>query len=80
MGVTCVDCHDNKTMDNRISRWTLTNGLTAIGKDPKALTRQEKRSLVCGQCHVTYVIPKDKDMKSIGVFFPWQGSKKATSR
>jgi nitrite reductase (cytochrome c-552) len=75
MGVTCIDCHDNKTMDNKLSRWTLTNGLTAIGKDPKALTRQEKRSLVCGQCHVTYVVKKDKDMKSIDVFFPWQGSK-----
>ena len=49
--------------------------MTAIGKDPKALTRQEKRSLVCGQCHVTYVVKKDKDMKSIDVFFPWQGSK-----
>jgi nitrite reductase (cytochrome c-552) len=33
------------------------------------------RTLVCAQCHVTYVIPKDKDMKSVGVFFPWQGSK-----
>jgi nitrite reductase (cytochrome c-552) len=30
---------------------------------------------VCGQCHVTYVIPKDKEMKSVGLFFPWQGSK-----
>ena len=75
MGVTCIDCHDNKTMDNKLSRWTLTNGLTAIGKDPKQLTRQEKRSLVCGQCHVTYVVKKDKAMKSIDVFFPWQGSK-----
>jgi len=75
MGVTCIDCHDNKTMDNKLSRWTLIDGLTAIGKDPKQLTRQEKRSLVCGQCHVTYVVKKDKDMKSIAVFFPWQGSK-----
>ena len=30
---------------------------------------------MCAQCHVTYVIPKDKEMKSVGVFFPWQGSK-----
>ena len=46
-----------------------------MGKDPATATRQEKRSLVCAQCHVTYVIPKDKEMKSVGVFFPWQGSK-----
>src|SRR5574340_354408 len=33
------------------------------------------RSLVCAQCHVTYDITKDKEMKSGGVFFPWQGSR-----
>ena len=33
------------------------------------------RSLVCAQCHVTYIIPKDEEMKSTAVFFPWQGSK-----
>jgi nitrite reductase (cytochrome c-552) len=75
MGVMCIDCHDNKTMDLKFSRWTLDKALTDIGKDPKTATRQEKRSLVCAQCHVTYIIRKDKDMKSIDVFFPWQGSK-----
>ena len=33
------------------------------------------RSLVCAQCHVTYIIPKDAQNKSVDVFFPWQGSK-----
>ncbi len=75
MGVMCIDCHDNKTMDLKLSRWTLNKALTEIGKDPNTLTRQEKRSLACAQCHVTYVIKKDKDMKSVDVFFPWQGSK-----
>jgi nitrite reductase (cytochrome c-552) len=75
MGVMCIDCHDNKTMDLTLSRWTLTKALNDLGKDPKTATRQEKRSLVCAQCHVTYVIRKDKDMKSVDVFFPWQGSK-----
>jgi nitrite reductase (cytochrome c-552) len=75
MGVACIDCHDNKTMDLKLSRWTLDKALKDMGKDPNTLTRQEKRSLVCAQCHVSYIIPKDKEMKSIGVFFPWQGSK-----
>lgn len=75
MGVMCIDCHDNKSMDLKFSRWTLKKALTDIGKDPAAATRQEKRSLVCAQCHVTYVIRKDQDMKSTDVFFPWQGSK-----
>jgi nitrite reductase (cytochrome c-552) len=38
------------------------------------MTRQEMRTLVCAQCHVTYSIPKDQAMKSTDVFFPWQGS------
>ncbi len=74
-GVMCLDCHDNKTMDLKFSRWTLIKALKDIGKDPASVTRQEKRSLVCAQCHVTYVIKKDPQMKSVDVFFPWQGSK-----
>jgi nitrite reductase (cytochrome c-552) len=74
-GVMCIDCHNNKTMDLQLSRWTLIQGLKDIGKDPTTLGRQEMRTLVCAQCHVSYVIKKDADMKSIDVFFPWQGSK-----
>ena len=75
MGVMCIDCHDNKTMDLKFSRWTLDKALKDMGFDPATATRQEKRSLVCAQCHVTYIVHKDKEMKSIDVFFPWQGSK-----
>jgi nitrite reductase (cytochrome c-552) len=38
------------------------------------LTRQQMRSLVCAQCHVTYNIPKNENNESVGVFFPWQNS------
>lgn len=75
MGVMCIDCHDNKTMDLKFSRWTFDKALKDMGFDPATATRQEKRSLVCAQCHVTYIIPKDQEMKSVSVFFPWQGSK-----
>ena len=75
LGVACIDCHSNADMSLRISRdFTLGQALRDMGKDPAKLTRQEMRSLVCAQCHVTYNITKDKDMKSVGVFFPWQGS------
>jgi nitrite reductase (cytochrome c-552) len=46
-----------------------------MGVDPQKLTRQEMRSIVCAQCHVTYDIIKDQEMKSVGLFFPWQGSR-----
>ena len=75
LGVACIDCHDNKDMSLKISRgFTLGAALKAMNVDESKLTRQDKRSLVCGQCHVTYNIPKDKDMASVGLFFPWQGS------
>jgi nitrite reductase (cytochrome c-552) len=75
LGVACISCHDNKTQDLRISQPYLNKALADMGKDATALTRQEKRSLVCAQCHVTYVVPKDEKMASIDLFFPWQKSK-----
>lgn len=75
LGVACTDCHNNKDMGLKLSRWTLGKALSDMGVDSEKVTRQEARSLVCAQCHVTYVIPKDQDMKSTAVFFPWQGSR-----
>ncbi len=76
LGVSCIDCHDNNDMTLRLSRgFTLVKALKDMGVQPEDLTHQQMRSMVCAQCHVTYVVTKDKDMKSTGVFFPWQGSK-----
>lgn len=75
LGVACIDCHDNKDMTLRISRgFTLVKGLETMGVDPAKLTRQQMRTVVCAQCHVTYNIPKDKENQSVGLYFPWQGS------
>ncbi|TGU72656.1 ammonia-forming cytochrome c nitrite reductase subunit c552 [Geomonas terrae] len=75
LGVACVDCHDNKGMALKISRgFTLGKALKEIGLDETKLTREQKRTFVCAQCHVTYMIPKDKDMHSTNVIFPWAGS------
>jgi nitrite reductase (cytochrome c-552) len=76
LGVACIDCHDNKDMSLKISRgFTLGEAMNTMSVDPSKLSRQEMRSAVCAQCHVTYSIPKDKEMHSTGLFFPWQGSK-----
>ncbi len=75
LGVACIDCHDNNDMSLKISRgFTLIVALKGMKADTAKLLHQDMRSLVCAQCHVTYNIPKDKDMKSVGLFFPWQGS------
>ncbi len=76
LGVACIDCHDNKDMSLKIARgFTLVKALEAMGVDSAKLTRQEMRSVVCAQCHVTYNINKDAEGKSVGIYFPWQGSK-----
>jgi nitrite reductase (cytochrome c-552) len=75
LGVACIECHDNKTMGLRLYHPAALESFKFIGQDPGKMTRQELRSATCGQCHVTYIIPRDKDMKSMALFFPWQGSK-----
>lgn len=76
LGVSCIDCHNNRDMSLKISRgFTLGKALETLGVDQAKLTQQDMRSLVCAQCHVTYSITKDAEMKSTGVFFPWQGGK-----
>ncbi|MBI4678327.1 MAG: ammonia-forming cytochrome c nitrite reductase subunit c552 [Elusimicrobia bacterium] len=76
LGAACSDCHEHTAAGLRIDRdFTLGAALRSIGKDPSKLHPVELRSLVCAQCHVTYCIPKDKEKKSVGLFFPWQGAK-----
>jgi nitrite reductase (cytochrome c-552) len=60
--VTCIDCHDPKTMELRITRPGFIEGIRALrtsqgveNYDVNTMaTRQEMRSFVCGQCHVEY--------------------------
>jgi len=77
--VSCVDCHDPKTMQLRVTRPGFINGIKALKAhegindyDPnRDATRQEMRSYVCGQCHVEYYCgPKTT------LFFPWNNGLK----
>ena len=76
LGVACIDCHDNKDMTLKISRgFSLGESLKSMGVKQADLTRQDMRSVVCAQCHVTYNINKNAEMQSVGIIFPWQNSK-----
>ncbi|OGR41679.1 MAG: cytochrome C nitrite reductase [Elusimicrobia bacterium GWA2_61_42] len=76
LGAACITCHEPADMALKLKNdFTLGKALRDMGVDTAKLSNQEMRSLVCAQCHVTYVIPKDKQMHSTGVFFPWQNSK-----
>lgn len=72
LGVACLDCHDDKTMAPKVSRSAILKGLQTLGKTNPS--RQEMRAVVCAQCHVTYIVTKDVNMKSTGVVYPWEGS------
>ncbi len=56
--IGCLDCHDPETMALRISRPALKEGFAAQGKDITQAGLQERRSLVCAQCHVEYYFAK----------------------
>lgn len=67
--IGCQDCHDPKTMNLRITRPALKEGLAAMGKSVDQATHQEMRSLVCAQCHVNYYF---KTEPKNYLRFPWK--------
>lgn len=73
--VSCVDCHDSKTMALRVTRPGFINGIKAYKEHEgvkdydvnKMATRQEMRTFVCAQCHVEYYFKGDRKT----VTYPW---------
>lgn len=73
--VACIDCHDPKTMQLRVTRPAFMEGIRNLkasqgiqNYDVNTMaTRQEMRSFVCGQCHVTYYF----DGPNKRLTFPW---------
>jgi len=57
--IGCADCHNNVTGELEVRRPHLDRGLIAAGLPTfKDSTHQEKRNLVCAQCHVEYYFQK----------------------
>lgn len=71
--IGCADCHDPKTNDLRISRPALIKAFERQGKDITKASKQELRSLVCAQCHVTYYFKEGTKETT----FPWDEGLKA---
>ena len=73
--VACIDCHDPKTMQLRITRPAFIEGIRGLkasqgvqNYDVNTMaTRQEMRSYVCAQCHVTYYFRGTEKTLT----FPW---------
>lgn len=69
--IGCATCHDPQTMELRISSVPLTDYLASQGKDPKKLSRNEMRALMCGQCHVEYYFNGPTMGVNKKPVFPW---------
>ena len=78
--IGCADCHDNKTGELGVRRPYLDRALVAAGLPTFAdSTHQEKRNLVCAQCHVEYYFKTTEWTDNNGskkeakvVTLPWQ--------
>lgn len=66
--ISCANCHDNDTMELKIVQPPLRDALEKLGQDPDKLSHQEKRTMVCAQCHVEYYFDNENKNK---VTFPW---------
>ncbi len=65
--ISCYDCHEENTLALRSLRPAVLEGFKSMKKDMDALTHQEKRSAICGQCHATYHFAENTNE----VTFPW---------
>lgn len=78
--IGCANCHNNETAELRVSVPHLDRALIAAGHPSfKESTHQEKRNLVCAQCHAEYYFKKEKWTDKDGneklakvVTFPWK--------
>lgn len=65
--IGCANCHEAGTMRLIVTNPALKEALERQGKDWTKFTRQEMRSLVCGNCHVEYYFKGDGKYLT----FPW---------
>ena len=79
--VACIDCHDPKTMQLRVTRPGFIEGIRALKAGQgipdydvnASATRQEMRTFVCGQCHVEYYFQGPEKRLT----YPWAKGLKA---
>ncbi|MDO5484363.1 MAG: ammonia-forming cytochrome c nitrite reductase subunit c552, partial [Desulfovibrionaceae bacterium] len=69
--ISCSTCHDTATMELALYSVPLKDWLQRTGKDWAQLSRNEKRSLVCAQCHVEYYFTHKDNGPAAKPVFPW---------
>jgi nitrite reductase (cytochrome c-552) len=66
--IGCANCHEAGTMRLIVTNPALEEALKAQGKDWTTFTRQEMRTVVCGNCHVEYYFQGEGKY----LVFPWE--------
>jgi nitrite reductase (cytochrome c-552) len=70
--IGCANCHEANTMRLIVTNPALEEALEAQGLDWRTFTRQEMRTVVCGNCHVEYYFKGDGKY----LVFPWANGRK----
>jgi len=65
--IGCANCHEAGTMRLIITNPAVDVAFEAEGKDWRTFSRQEMRSAICANCHVTYYFNGDKKLLTV----PW---------
>ncbi len=65
--IGCANCHEAGSMRLIVTNPSLENALVAQGLDWTTFTRQEMRTVVCGNCHVEYYFEGEDKI----LVFPW---------
>lgn len=69
--ISCSTCHDPATMELRPYSEPLQDWLKRSDQDWTKLSRNEKRTLVCAQCHVEYYFTEKGNGPNKRPVFPW---------
>ncbi|MDR1305412.1 MAG: ammonia-forming cytochrome c nitrite reductase subunit c552 [Verrucomicrobiales bacterium] len=70
--VSCLDCHNPKTMRLTVTRPYLAEAYAAVtGRDIRNASKKKLRSLSCAQCHAQYYLDRDTVSGAITVKLPW---------
>jgi nitrite reductase (cytochrome c-552) len=69
--IGCANCHDAETMELSLYSAPLKDYLARSNIDYNKLSRNEKRTLACAQCHVEYYFSEPDHGPARKPVFPW---------
>ncbi|ACJ27725.1 Nitrite reductase (cytochrome; ammonia-forming) [Shewanella piezotolerans WP3] len=71
--IGCQDCHEPGSSKLRVSRPFAQRAMDKIGKEWDSASKTDRKSMVCGQCHVEYYFEKGSKKAA----FPWDNGVEA---